>query len=550
MAVGDKIVIANKSEMLLDFDNVYSAFGYTKELKKSDRFEETDTPYVIEDKGGDAIRFTKGLVNRDSTENIYLPLAPFADGSGDEVLSHSDNGFATQSDHKAEDIIHCGNGDELVANGTFDSNTDGWAAHNCDSSKLDETAGLLTVDDSDDAGDYSSARTNIDVVAGVSYLITVNLFSESGEASMFLYHGADSTEESNGIVGTDVPFDVGRNTYVFNCDTTETITVALTTGGTSTSKYDSISIKPVEQTYQTTTSTTAGDLVTDSTKFSKINFISRQDVIFIGEDGKHKTIKGYHNFSAGFSVDDVANAYGCTKVGKGLFSVTDLSCVDYDGTEITYTGEITAISLVSRLNAKMYDVVHNPFGSRKDSDDKFWYEVDNQDTYSTLLKDVNSTSGRPDNKLEDKVYFEGLGGLIFRNTLAVKPNKKDLLEDETNKLVGIDEISEECGVVTDGYFYTTSGDYYVNKNNTPYNLSVDGGITNKQSLVVGDEYKIQLIDKTTPRTIICNAVLVENSVNPRFNADYLLGLTDGWYNDKNYIVVITKQNNQLLQQGK
>jgi len=549
MAVGDKIVIANKSEMLLDFDNVYSAFGYAKELKKSNRFEETDTPYVIQDKGGDAIRFTKGLVNRDSVEGIHLPLAPFADGSGDEVLSHSDNGFATQSDHKAGDIVHCGNGKNIVIgdDSTFNSDTGYWETVG-DSSISDGVLKLVRNDNGNlcrildpylDEGVYI---VEFDVVSFVSGSDKMSLgFSDNYKINVATLEG----QRYKGYF-KNLHYNSSFRLYVYGDD--------------GEIHIDNFSIKPVEQTYQATTSTAAGDLVTDSTKFSKIDFVSRQDVIFIGEDGKYKTIKGYHNFSAGFSVDDVANAYGCTKVGKGLFSVTDLSCINYDGTETTYTGEITAISLVSRLNSKMYDVVHNPFGSRKDSDDKFWYEVNNQDTYITLLKDVNSTSGRVDEnnlgdkKLEDKVYFEGLGGLIFRNTLAVKPNKKDLLEDETNKLVGVDEMSEECSVVscvaTQEYPYI-GVKYYTKTEMKIYRIGSLINQLEENELITfqcvfsnGKTLKVKGI--TTTVSSVDNGSVAINSITQEGDFPY----SEEWVNYGYKAYSFSRNHQQLLQQGK
>jgi len=417
------------------FDTIYSGFGYTKQLEKSERFTELTTSNTLVDNGGDSIRFTKGLVDRLPSELISFYEAPFS-GADDELLEST---IETQQNHKAGDIIHCGDGDELVQ-------IDNYTYHGDNTPVYDSETGELTVTNNGD--EYGYVSYVVTASAGDFLIVSFDLVSTTASPVKVRFD-ENSGDYTDGDLYDEI-ISTGQQTHIVRpIDSESRLTFIMDNDSDANMVIKNLSVRTSsDTTYQATTQTIAGDLVTDITKFTKINFVSRQDVIFVGEDGKYKTIKGYRNFDAGFSVDDVADAYGWTKVGKGLFTVSNLECKDTDGTILNYTGEIAGISLVSRLNAKMYDVAHNPFGTRKNSDDKFWYEVENANTYETLNADTSTTSGRPYGRLEDKIYFEGLGGLVFRNTLAIKPNKKDLLEDETNKLVDVDEMSEECGVVT------------------------------------------------------------------------------------------------------
>jgi len=550
-------------------DISYNAYGYTKELKKSERFEETNTPYIIQEKGGDAIRFSKGLVKRNNAENIHLPLAPFADGSTDELLSHSDNGFETQVDHKAGDIIHCGDGAELVSNGTFDSDVDGWEAHNAD---ISSESGKLKVDDSADSGGNSCASQSLSLVAGVKYLIRVDLIDATDTTYVQIGSSSSKYETLERVLS------LGDNSFEFTADDKST-NINLVVANDKIAYFDNISVKPVEQTYQSLVPTTSGDLVTDGTRFSKIDFVSRQDVIFIGEDGKYKTIKGYHNFPAGFSADDVANAYGFTKKGKGLFEVNDLECVGDDGVATTYTGEITSISLVSRLNAGAYHPAHNAFGTSatSETDDpgsisaRSWYSRDAYNitsTYETFetceleddvakgsrnyrnyINESEDNSYRPDKKHCDKVYFEGLGGLIFRNTLAIKPNKKDLLEDETNELVDVDEMNEECGVRCK--MIKGNSAYLWGSNNGKTNEVRFTGLVDTSTISIGTGLSGYYLVSGTVHAVRGTVTSMLDNSWVTITVDS--GLTNGntGASDRYGVdAVLTTPLNQLLQQGK
>jgi len=66
----------------------FTAYGYTKRVPKKDRWLETDTPNVIVDKVGDAVRFSDGLVGRLGPE--LVTNGDFSDGTTGWVALYSD----------------------------------------------------------------------------------------------------------------------------------------------------------------------------------------------------------------------------------------------------------------------------------------------------------------------------------------------------------------------------------------------------------------------------------------------------------------------------
>ena len=82
--IGGALVESNKLA-LNTIEGNYSGYGFTKVVKKSERFAETATPNVIMDTALDDVRFSDGIYSR-TDGTISLPDAPFA-GAADELLS-------------------------------------------------------------------------------------------------------------------------------------------------------------------------------------------------------------------------------------------------------------------------------------------------------------------------------------------------------------------------------------------------------------------------------------------------------------------------------
>jgi len=408
---------AQAKQMLID-DIKFNGYGYTKRVPKKDRWLETDVPNTIVDKVLDPVRFSDGLVDR-TDGNVVLPAAPFAPNTTDELLDYSVNGVETQVDHKVGDIVHCGNGEELIT----DSNLEGSLTPNDETIAFDGTT-----------------------YVGIKYSIEVEVSgATAGVAS--LAGTAISTDGRYSIVSTEVIELIADADYDG--------TVVINT------------IKMIEQTYQCTTDTPAGTLVTSS-EYQPIDYVTRTDVILLAKDG-YKTFKGTKYFGPQASNKEIAEAYGFTW-NKGLCEVSNLEVVNSSGELEVISGEVIVSGLVPRLNKKNYHPVFNTTGVNKvegdETDGRFWYEDDSntnllKSTYSCISTQVAisnagieagsviegwSPTGRPDNKYYDKIYFDGLGGVRSKLPYAIKPNLTDLLKEQEQLLIGVDDDAESAGV--------------------------------------------------------------------------------------------------------
>ncbi|RLA68674.1 MAG: hypothetical protein DRG30_10975, partial [Epsilonproteobacteria bacterium] len=182
--------------------------------------------------------------------------------------------------------------------------------------------------------------------------------------------------------------------------TDEIIATGSTVTATAHSKGDIVVTEDGDNIYQVNADVAIGQDVTTAPEWKVISDVTRQDIFYETATGI-KAVKGLYFFDGLVSVDEIASAYGWSKLGNGLF---------HDGIE-----ERTNINLRSALNAGAYHPVYNLFGSRKFSDNKFWYEtadviVSEYDCFNS--KSTNLTSGRPDSRVENLVYNASFGGII------------------------------------------------------------------------------------------------------------------------------------------
>jgi len=426
MAIGDKIVVASKAtvdqeitkvkdeaqakQMLID-DIKFNGYGYTKRVPKKDRWLETDVSNTIVDKVLDPVRFSDGLVDR-TDGNVVLPAAPFAPNTTDELLDYSVNGVETQVDHKVGDIVHCGNGEELIT----DSNLEGSLTPNDETIAFDGTT-----------------------YVGIKYSIEVEVSgATAGVASL-----AGTTISTNGrynIISTEII------ELIADADYDGTVVVN--------------TIKMIEQTYQCTTDAPAGTLVTSS-EFQSIDYVTRTDVILLAKDG-YKTFKGTKYFGPQASNKEIAEAYGLSW-NKGLCEVSSLEVVNSSGELEVISGEVIVSGLVPRLSATAYHPVFGAMSSaRIDNDTKdtqyLWYQdgaFDCNGTYDSIDYTTRGSgkgtiasglSGRPDSRFYDKIYFDGLGGIRSKLPYAIKPNLTDLLKEQEQLLISVDDDAEQSGV--------------------------------------------------------------------------------------------------------
>jgi len=412
-----------------------SAYGYTKKVSKADRWLETDTPNVIVDKLGDDVRFSDGLYSRLGDDGIE---------NGD--FSNGTTGWT---------------GITSVVNGKGLLGTDGtvWAYQVLDDTKISSgktykiKISYFLVD-----GDYKNIRigdgstgTNgsilvdseasgavtedlIYIITATSNALNIAVLGNNAES----YIDNISVKELPQVGLDDAPF-----TSVNANDTDETIP----TGDTLTN-YTHISGNIViaednpNDIYQCiVTSSDIGEDITSSGDFQAIDRVTRKDLVLITKTG-YTTVKGIYFFDANESNDVIASAYGYSKLGNGLY---------HDGTE-----EVIIAGLVDRLNAKMYNPIYNSSGSYQNSDDEYWYEETSANTsiYDVFDTAVNTTSGRPDGKVEDIVYYSSNGGIIAKPTYSQQANEHDLLASESN--IELD-MAESVSLGTEQFLQTTTG---------------------------------------------------------------------------------------------
>ena len=132
-------------------------------------------------------------------------------------------------------------GVELVSNGTFNDGTTGWTAQNA---AISVSSGQLTVDDSANAGSYSSANQNVTTDRGLTYLLKVEIVSTTGTPSIAVYHDGWSAQAGNVYYSTFST--VGTKYILFKNSSSTTSTISVQTSGTTSTVYDNISVTLVE----------------------------------------------------------------------------------------------------------------------------------------------------------------------------------------------------------------------------------------------------------------------------------------------------------------
>jgi len=490
--------------------------------------------------------------------------------------SRTENGVSTKVDHSAGDIVHCGNGGELVVNGTFDDvaegevgydngdgTVEGWTSDNSESLSIENNK--LKVDNNGNT--WEGGGYTINTIVGCKYIVTADTSSNVTDSAL-IKRDTKQKGGTNYTIGSAAKL-------VFTATAEVTVVMFRQPDDDAIGYIDNISVKAIEQTYQAIEPTTSGELLTSS-KFQKIDYITRQDVIFIGEDGGYYTTKGIHSFLPGASTDEIASAYGWSKTGNAEYSVSGLNVINSNGDSVVYSGKVTGVSLVSRLNAGAYHPIFNSVGtcnfayktvSHDYNDGVNWYAFSSDIEYGKIpvnsydcfgeyrgydrggvIADFNCyryatdyANGiiqgsiakgqegiRPDSKFYDKVYFDGYGGLIFKGSYSSKPNLTDLLESETSKLIGVDDMAESCGVecVETLDRDTNSGTYWIHipLHSSVYNkvqigdiitlVKYDGILYIKKNLTVVSApsshgaYGDIEVDQIVPRTLGAKGMLI------------------------------------------
>lgn len=441
--------LGSKNKDLLK--SLVSASGFTTKVKSKDRFLETSNPNELNDIVNDDY-VIDGVLYSNDNRVVTKPLSPFDPNASDELLDDSVNGLVCQSAHNKADIVVTGN--ELVTNGTFDSDTSGWnqivtgVSHDTSiqpAIKSVNPYGTTTL---------TGFSQNMNLVIGETYLLNFDILQSNTRLQ---------------VEGTTFPVGaLGNKTVLFEATSTSVSFLHNRVGYPVSIIVDNISVKLADSIYQATRDTsemydfdntqgsptiTQGDVVyikdnsaVDGTvghfyklllsgtynlnlndySYNGINWldlgtasnmdlrnpyfqvlddVTTHDILAMTSTG-YKSYRGIKHYldqeviDGGF--DMVANDRGWTKISNNTY-------LDEDNEKV-----FIVCMLGSNLNAKMYHFDFNPFGSYQNSSNQFWWNDSTPSTsvYETFNKAVNTTSGRPDGKFYGKFYTEAENGLL------------------------------------------------------------------------------------------------------------------------------------------
>jgi len=147
-------------------------------------------------------------------------------------------------------------GPELVTNGTFDANVNGWTAYSAAAGGIISwSAGAMIV--SNNGGTYARGTSPISTVAGRVYLLTVQVTNVTALATIRATTVADA---SSGYLATKVSAGVGSHQLIFTATGTTTyVALYVEATGANTATFDSVSVKelPGNHAYQPTSTSRA-----------------------------------------------------------------------------------------------------------------------------------------------------------------------------------------------------------------------------------------------------------------------------------------------------
>ena len=134
-------------------------------------------------------------------------------------------------------------GPELITNGSFISTTSGWTAYNAVISISNEQ---LKVDDSADAGSWSSAVQEVNTEPGVKYRLEVGIGTETEGSIYGYYNGRYPSAGTAPYYQSNRHDPVGIVTDVYEFVASEKITsILLTANNDGISHYDNVSLKKI-----------------------------------------------------------------------------------------------------------------------------------------------------------------------------------------------------------------------------------------------------------------------------------------------------------------
>ena len=363
-----------------------------------------------------------------------LPLAPFAAGSTDELLDDKVNGVTTQTNHTKGDIVVSGN--ELITNGTFDTSISGWIPYV--HSQIYNN-GRLQMWNTTSSGGWT--RQDLHLSQGASYIIKcdIEVIGANTATGIQIRRVAD-----NSLVVQNASSNTGKYTTSLNYTFSGGyVYLAILLNPINTTRVDiyvdNISVRAVDDIHQAITDTIAGDLLTDTTKFQPIDYVTRYDVIGYTKTG-YKTFKGLATFDEDMSTDGIASSQGWSKISDGIYALPD-------GTEIT------SLRTEQRLNSGGEHRAYNTLGrARLNGSTMGGIDTTATSTYDCFAGTLTGgtiASGLAgvDGKYYDAVYNEGTGGIVGNGSYAINDIDLDI---ESTKLLSGSDLELTNNILTSG----------------------------------------------------------------------------------------------------
>ena len=131
-------------------------------------------------------------------------------------------------------------GPELILNRTFDSNTTGWTANNA---VLTSTSNQLKVDDTANAGGWSSASQEVTTEPGAKYRLEVTIGSSTDGS--FIGYNAGKYTAGNAPTESFGEFSGGQTTTIEFIAPEKITTIVLVANNDGVSYYDNVSLKKI-----------------------------------------------------------------------------------------------------------------------------------------------------------------------------------------------------------------------------------------------------------------------------------------------------------------
>ena len=317
-----ELKVTRNDELDIHMNATFSQHGLiptdgVNEIRPKDMFKEVDVPNVLRltDKAKKwKVRFTDGVYDI-SQDDFQLPLAPFADGSTDELLDDKVHGLTTQMNHSKGDIVVTGN--ELIdtTNAVLTNTT--------------ETNGVYTITNT--TGGQVINYPTLNKTLGQTYIVSYTIESISSGSLSFNILGSGALNENAHSTPGDYMF-----TFTYQADDGDIGWGIYASTAVSNAVISNFSIRLKDQSYIALQDTTAGEVIDASEWDTRKSYNTN---ILVKNDNKvYKCIQSYTVYpfwdtNTNYNKNDIVEYNG--KVYKALQDADDtIEITDTDYWEV------------------------------------------------------------------------------------------------------------------------------------------------------------------------------------------------------------------------